>query len=319
MSGNQVCRTELFTTKFPICGTTLLLTQWERKDDAAEWCADIAQETLGGEVWCTRLEAAVADGEATLSDTRFMSCAHEQLGYLYQITCAPGWLDNRSRRSFARLAVRLAAYRLVELEGDGARSIGGSAWRSVPAKTRVCDVISQVMRRFEEEWALVHERPDGMQSNHVPRPSLDAAKITLLAQTFALGDGYVRGRVRAGPRRSDAPSLRNLFSHRRLLEVGLGELPDRQHVPARPPGGRHPPRRLRGLLGRVAAVRYRRPTQESSARRTRRRVASFYRTGSCRSSARSSAPTRRATPSPRHASPSPRSRRGRTRRPRRSR
>ena len=64
MSGNQVCRTELFTTKFPICGTTLLLTQWERKDDAAEWCADIAQETLGGEVWCTRLEAAVADGEA---------------------------------------------------------------------------------------------------------------------------------------------------------------------------------------------------------------------------------------------------------------
>ena len=68
------CRTKLFTTKFPICGSTLLLTQFKRKDDAAEYCADLAQETLGGEVWCTRLEATVADGEKTLADQRFMSC-----------------------------------------------------------------------------------------------------------------------------------------------------------------------------------------------------------------------------------------------------
>ena len=89
------CRTKLFTTKFPICGSTLLLTQFKRKDDAAEYCADLAQETLGGEVWCTRLEATVADGEKTLADQRFMSCAHEQLGYLYQITVANGWLAGR--------------------------------------------------------------------------------------------------------------------------------------------------------------------------------------------------------------------------------
>ena len=60
------CRTELFTTKFPICGSTLLLTQWERKKDAAEYFADLAEETLGGELWRRRLEATVADGEETL-------------------------------------------------------------------------------------------------------------------------------------------------------------------------------------------------------------------------------------------------------------
>ena len=134
---HEICRTKLFTTKFPICGSTLLLTQWERKKDCAEWLADLAQETLGGEVWCTRLEATVADGEKTLADQRFMSCAHEQLGYLYQITVANGWLAGRGAVGFARLAVRLAAYRLVQLEGDGARSIGGSARRSVPAKSRL--------------------------------------------------------------------------------------------------------------------------------------------------------------------------------------
>ena len=132
------CRTKLFTTKFPICGSTLLLTQWERKKDCAEWLADLAQETLGGEVWCTRLEATVVDGEATLSDTRFMSCATRQLQYLYQITVANGWLVGQNDAvGFARLAVRLAAYRLVGLDGGGARSIGGSARRSVPAKSRL--------------------------------------------------------------------------------------------------------------------------------------------------------------------------------------
>ena len=58
--------------------------------------------------------------------------------------------------------------------------------------------ISQVLRQFIEDWERVHERPDGMQSNHVPQPPLDAVKITLLAHCFALGDAYVRGRVRAG-------------------------------------------------------------------------------------------------------------------------
>ena len=54
------------------------------------------------------------------------------------------------------------------------------------------------MCQFEADWAQVHERPDGMQANHVPLPPLDAAKITLLAHCFALGDAYVRGCVRAG-------------------------------------------------------------------------------------------------------------------------
>ena len=238
------CRVVLFTTKYPICGSTLLLTQFKRKVDAAEYCADLAEETLGGELWHRRLEATVADGEETLADARFMSCAHGQLQTLYQTTVANGWLDDDDAVGLAQLAARLAAYRLVELEGDGARSIGGSARRSVPAKTRVCDVISQVVRRFVGDWERVHERPDGMQSNHVPRPSLDAAKITLLAHCFALGDDYVRGHVRTGRCRSDAPSLRNFFSHRRLLEVGLGELPDWQHVPARVPRGPHLPLRL---------------------------------------------------------------------------
>ena len=58
--------------------------------------------------------------------------------------------------------------------------------------------ISQVLRQFIEDWERVHERPDGMQSNHVPQPPLDAVKITLLAHCFALGDAYVRGCVRAG-------------------------------------------------------------------------------------------------------------------------
>ena len=69
------CRTELFTSKSNICGSALVLTQFQRKVDAAEWCADLAQETLGGEVWHRRLEATVADGEETLADARFMSCA----------------------------------------------------------------------------------------------------------------------------------------------------------------------------------------------------------------------------------------------------
>ena len=131
------CRTELFTHKSPVLGTALLLTQWERKKDAAEYFADLAEETLGGELWRQRLEATVADGEATLADARFMSCAHEQLQTLYQFTVANGWLADEDAVGFAQLAARLAAYRLVELEGGGARSIGGSARRSVPAKSRL--------------------------------------------------------------------------------------------------------------------------------------------------------------------------------------
>ena len=131
------CRTKLFTTKFPTCGSTLLLTQFKRKEDAAEYCADLAQETLGGEVWCTRLEATVADGEETLADARFMSCSTRQLRSLYAITVADGWLADEDAVGFAQLAARLATYRLVDLEGGGVRSVGGSAWRSVPAKTRL--------------------------------------------------------------------------------------------------------------------------------------------------------------------------------------
>ena len=138
MSEGEFCRGALFTHKSPICGTALLLTQFQRKDAAAEWLTDLGQETLGGEVWCRRLEATVADGEETLSDARFMSCAHGQLRYLYQITVANGWLVGQNDAvGFAQLAVRLAAHRLVELEGGGARSIGGSARRSVPAKSRL--------------------------------------------------------------------------------------------------------------------------------------------------------------------------------------
>ena len=137
MSRGVHCRLHLFTTKFPICGSALVLTQFQRKVEAAEWCADLAQETLGGELWCTRLEATVADGEETLADARFMSCAHEQLQTLYQFTVANGWLADEDAVGFAQLAARLAAYRLMGLDGGGARSIGGSARRSVPAKSRL--------------------------------------------------------------------------------------------------------------------------------------------------------------------------------------
>ena len=62
-----------------------------------EWLADLGQLTLGDEVWCKRLYATIVDREKGLSPTRGMSCAHTQLGYLYQIAAAPGWLDNKSR------------------------------------------------------------------------------------------------------------------------------------------------------------------------------------------------------------------------------
>ena len=129
----SVTRATLCTRKYPICGIALLMRQWERKEDCAEWFADLAQETLGREVWCKRLYASIVDGEKTLSVARGMSCAHKQLGYLYQIAAAPGWLDDKSRESFAELALELAAFDLLKLKGDGARTVGGSARRSVPA------------------------------------------------------------------------------------------------------------------------------------------------------------------------------------------
>ena len=130
----SVTRQTLCTRKYPICGIALLLTQWESKEDCADYFADLSQLTLGREVWCKRLYASIVDGEKTLAPTRGMSCANKQLGYLYQIAAAPGWLDDKSRESFAELALELAAFDLLKLKGDGARSVGGSARRSVPAK-----------------------------------------------------------------------------------------------------------------------------------------------------------------------------------------
>ena len=132
----QFSRNELLTHKSPICGIALLLTQWLRKKDCAEYFADLSQLTLSCKVWCKRLYATIVDGEKGLSPTRGMSCAHKQLGYLYQIAAAPGWLDDEDRESFAELALELAAFDLLKLKGDGARSVGGSARRSVPAKLR---------------------------------------------------------------------------------------------------------------------------------------------------------------------------------------
>ena len=126
----------LLLRKFNIAGIAILLTQWLRKKDCAEYFADLSQLTLSCKVWCKRLYASIVDGEKTLSPTRGMSCAHKQLGYLYQIAAAPGWLDNKSRESFAELALELAAFDLLKLEGDGARSMRGSARHGVPAKTR---------------------------------------------------------------------------------------------------------------------------------------------------------------------------------------
>ena len=136
MAPGEFTRTLLCTEKSPICGNALLLTQWERKEDAAEFFADLAQLTLGGEVWCKRLYASIVDGEKTLAVARGMSCAYKQLGHLYDIACAPSWLEDRNRESFAQLAVQLAAYDLLKLEGGGVRSMLGSARHGVPAKTR---------------------------------------------------------------------------------------------------------------------------------------------------------------------------------------
>ena len=124
----------MLTYKYPICGISLLLTQWLRKKDCAEWLADLSELTLSGKVWCKRLYATIVDREKGLSPTRSMSNAHAQLGHLYQIAAAPGWLDDESRESFAELALELAAFDLLKLKGRGARSVGGSARRSVPAK-----------------------------------------------------------------------------------------------------------------------------------------------------------------------------------------
>ena len=55
------------------------------------------------------------------------------------------------------------------------------------------------MRQFEENWRQVHacRSTDRRGARHAaPAPSLDAPKITLLAQCFALGDDYVRDHVR---------------------------------------------------------------------------------------------------------------------------
>jgi len=129
-------RTLLCTEKSPICGIALLLTQWERKEDAAEYFADLAQETLGRKIWLKRLYASIVDGEKTLAPARGMSCAYLQLGHLYNITCGGGWLDDADRVSFAQLTVQLAAFDLLKLAGGGARSMRGSARHGVPAKTR---------------------------------------------------------------------------------------------------------------------------------------------------------------------------------------
>ena len=136
MSSGAFTRKELLTYKYPVCGIAVLLTQWLRKKDCAEYFADLSQLTLGDEVWCKRLYASIVDGEKTLSPTRGMSCAYKQLGHLYDIACAPGWLDDEDRESFAELALELAAFDLLKLKGRGARSVGGSARHGVPAKTR---------------------------------------------------------------------------------------------------------------------------------------------------------------------------------------
>ena len=124
----------MLTYKYPICGISLLLTQWLRKKDCAEWLADLSELTLSGKVWCKRLYATIVDGEKGLSPTRGMSNAYKQLGHLYDIACAPGWLDDEDRESFAELALELAAFDLLKLEGGGARSMQGSARHGVPAK-----------------------------------------------------------------------------------------------------------------------------------------------------------------------------------------
>ena len=129
-------RDQLLLRKFNIAGIAILLTQWLRKKDCAEYFADLSQLTLNCKVWCKRLYATIVDGEKGLSPARGMSCAHKQLGYLYKIAAAPGWLDDEDRESFAELALELAAFDLLKLKGDGARSIGGSVRRSVPAKLR---------------------------------------------------------------------------------------------------------------------------------------------------------------------------------------
>ena len=137
MSSVSNARSKLLTYKFPICGSALLLTQWESKEDCAEWLADLSQETLGRKVWLKRLYASIVDGEETLAVNRGMSCAYAQLGYLYDIACADGWLADTDRVSFAQLAVHLAAFDMLKLEGSGVRSQEGSARRSVPAKMRL--------------------------------------------------------------------------------------------------------------------------------------------------------------------------------------
>ena len=128
-------RSVLLTMKFNICGNALVLTQFLRKEDCAEWLADLGQLTLGDEVWLKRLYASIVDGEKSLADHRFMSNAYTQLGYLYDIACADGWLADADKVSFAQLAVQLAAFDLLKLEGGGVRSKLGSARHCVPAKT----------------------------------------------------------------------------------------------------------------------------------------------------------------------------------------
>ena len=130
----KIAKTELLTSKYPICGIALLLTQWERKEDAAEYFADLAQETLGRKIWLKRLYASIRDGEETLAPARGMSCACRQLGHLYNIACGGGWLADTDRVSFAQLAVHLAAFDLLKLEGGGVRSMQGPARHGVPAK-----------------------------------------------------------------------------------------------------------------------------------------------------------------------------------------
>ena len=134
MSRSGFTRNHLLTEKFPICGSALLLTQWESKKDCAEYFADLSQLTLGDEVWLKRLYASIVDGEKTLAVARGMSCAYAQLGHLYNITCGGGWLDDTDRVSFAQLAVQLAAFDLLKLEDGGVRSMQGSARHGVPAK-----------------------------------------------------------------------------------------------------------------------------------------------------------------------------------------
>ena len=94
MSGGAFCRTELFTSKFPICGSTLLLTQWERKKDAAEWFADLAQETLGGEVWRTAARSYGRRWRGDLVGHALHELRAQAAGTLYKQPCGGGWLDD---------------------------------------------------------------------------------------------------------------------------------------------------------------------------------------------------------------------------------